>query len=169
MTHSPDTAAMAAPPKTLRWVLVASLALNLAVGGMMLGAFLRGGPDGRDGLRDMGFGPYDAALLPQDRDTLRKALRQKAGDLKTNRAMAGADLVAVVTTLRASPFDPAALAAAMTAQQDHLSARMELGTEAMRAFLISLSPQERLDFADRLEDRLNHGPHGPTNDAPPKN
>jgi uncharacterized membrane protein len=166
MTHAPDTAPTPATSKTLRWVLVASLALNLAVGGMMLGAVLKGGPGGRDMLRDMGFGPYDAALLPRDRDTLRKALRQKSGDLKANRAMAGADLVAVVSSLRASPFDPAALAAAMAAQQDHLSARMQLGTEAMRAFLVSLAPQERLAFADRLEQRFLHGPKEPAD--PPK-
>jgi uncharacterized membrane protein len=124
----------------------------------MLGSALKGGHGGRDMLRDMGFGPYDAALLPEDRDTLRAALRRKSNDLRANHALAGADLVAVVTTLRASPFDPAALTAAMTAQQDHLAARMQLGTEAMRDFLITLSPQDRLAFADRLEQRLRHGP-----------
>ena len=158
MTQSPDTTLPSAKPKTLRWVLVASLALNLAVGGMLLGSVLRGGPGGRDMMRDMGFGPYDAALLPQDRDTLRAALRHKSNDLKASRAVAGADLLEVVTSLRATPFDPAALGAAMTAQQDHLAARMQFGTDAMRDFLISLSPQERLAFADRLEERLRHGP-----------
>ena len=158
MTQSPDTAPMTTKTKTLRWVLVASLALNLAVGGMMLGNVLRGGPDGRDMMRDMGFGPYDAALRPQDRDTLRAALRHKSSDLKASRAVAGADLLQVFTSLRATPFDPAALGAAMTAQQDHLATRMQFGTDAMRDFLISLSPQERLGFADRLEERLRHGP-----------
>ena len=158
MTQSPDTPLSSAKPKSLRWVLVASLALNFAVGGVMLGSFLRGGPEGRDMARDMGFGPYDAALLAQDRDALRAALRTKSRDLRSNRAMAGADLVAVVNSLRATPFDPAALDAAMTAQQDHLAERMKLGTDAMHAFLTSLTPQERLAFADRLEDRLLHGP-----------
>ncbi len=166
MTQSPDTTATAPKPKALRYVLVASLALNLAVGGMLLGSVLRGGPEGRDMARDMGFGPYDSALRPEDRDTLRTALRQKSRDLKANRALAGADLVAVVSSLRATPFDPADLAAAMTAQQDHLAARMKFGTDAMHDFLVSLTPQERLDFADRLEDRLLHGPKDPAD--PPK-
>jgi uncharacterized membrane protein len=158
MTQSPDTAPIATKTKTLRWVLVVSLALNLAVGGVMLGNVLRGGPDTRDMMRDMGFGPYDSALRPQDRDMLRAALRHRMSDLKANRAVAGADLLGVVTSLRATPFDPAALGAAMTAQQDHLAARMQFGTDAMRDFLISLSPQDRLAFADRLEERLRHGP-----------
>lgn len=158
MTQVPDTTAIAAKPKALRWVLVASLALNLAVGGMMLGSFLSGGAGGRDMARDMGFGPYDAALRPEDRDTLRATLRTKSRDLRANRAMTGADVQAIVTTLRATPFDPAALGTAMRAQQDHLAARMKFGTDAMRDFLISLSPAERLAFADRLEERLRHGP-----------
>jgi len=158
MTQSPDTPLPFAKPKSLRWLLVAALALNLAGGGMLLGSVLRGGAEGRDMARDMGFGPYDAALLPQDRDALRAALRNKSSDLKANRAMAGADLVAVVSSLRATPFDLAALDAAMAAQQDHLAARMKFGTDAMYAFLTSLTPQERLAFADRLEDRLLHGP-----------
>ena len=166
MTQSPDTAPVAATPKALRWVLVASLALNFAVGGVMLGNVLRGGPGGRDMMRDMGFGPYDAALRPQDRDTLRAALRHKSSDLKATRAIAGADLLGVVTSLRATPFDPAALGAAMTAQQDHLAARMQFGTDAMRDFLISLSPQERLAFADRLEERLRHDPKDDAADPP---
>jgi len=157
MTQSPQPV-VTTPSKTLRWALVVSLALNLGVGGMMLGAVIKGGPGGHDMVRDMGFGPYDAALRPQDRDTLRAAMRQRSGDLKANLAMGAADLLAVVTSLRATPFDPAALGAAMTRQQDHLSTRMQLGTQAMQDFLISLTAQERLDFADRLEDRLRRGP-----------
>lgn len=166
MTHSPDTAPVVAQSKALRWVLVASLALNLAVGGMMLGAMLKGGPGGRDMVRDMGFGPYDAALLPQDRDALRAALRSKSRDLKANHALSGADLQAIVSALRATPFDPAALGAAMRVQQDHLAARLALGSDAMRDFLVSLSAQDRLAFADRLEERLMHSPKERVN--PPK-
>lgn len=160
MTQSPDTALSSSQSKTLRWVLVVSLALNLAVGGVLVGSALRGGPEARDAMHDMGFGPYDAALLPQDRDTLRAALRHKSRALKASRALAGADLREVVAHLRATPFDPLALGAAMTAQQDNLAARMQFGTDAMRDFLISLSPQERLAFADRLENQVRRGPKG---------
>ena len=38
---------------------------------------------------------------------------------------------------------------------------MKFGTDAMHDFLVSLTPQERLDFADRLEDRLLRGPKDP--------
>jgi uncharacterized membrane protein len=117
-------------------------------------------------MRDMGFGPYDAALRPQDRDTLRAALRQQSRDLKTSRAVAGEALLQVVTSLRATPFDPAALSEAIMAHQNHLAARMQFGTDAMRDFLISLSPQERLAFADRLEERLRHGPKDDALDPP---
>jgi hypothetical protein len=54
----------------------------------------------------------------------------------------------------------------MRAQQDHLAARLALGSDAMRDFLVSLSAQDRLAFADRLEERLLHGPKDPAD--PPK-
>ena len=75
MTQSPDTTATAPKPKALRYVLVASLALNLAVVGLFAGMALHHGgfgPD-RDGVRDLGFGPFTEALDEGDRAALRKA------------------------------------------------------------------------------------------------
>jgi hypothetical protein len=54
----------------------------------------------------------------------------------------------------------------MRAQQDHLAARLALGSDAMRDFLVSLSAQDRLAFADRLEERLMQSPKERLN--PPK-
>ncbi len=151
----------------VRWALIASLAVNLGVAGMALGAFLHGGPGGRaDMVRDLGFGPFDQALRPQDRATLRAALRAKSGDLRASRAEVAQDAMAIVAALRLQPFDSAALDAALTAQQGHLTARMKLGGDALRVFLTGLSQQDRLDFASRLERHLLHGPDAP---PPPQN
>lgn len=142
----------------LRWALVASLAVNLAVAGMAVGAFLHGGPGGRgDMVRDLGFGPFDQALRPQDRQALKAALGARSGALRAARVEAGQDATAIVSALRTQPFDPAALDAALTGQHTHLSARMKLGSEVLRDFLTGLAPQDRLDFADRMERHLLHG------------
>lgn len=151
------TKAPASKRRALHWVLMASLAVNLAVAGLALGAFVRGGPGGHDMGRNLGFGPYDAALLPEDRDRLRAAMRAKSGDLRSARAEAVTDMATVLSALRADPFDPAALDQALSQQMDHLSARMRLGSATMRDFLASLSPDERQAFADRLEDRMKRG------------
>ncbi len=153
------------PSRAVRWTLIASLAVNLAVAGMAVGAFLHGGPGGRgDMVRDLGFGPFDEALRPQDRSALKVALRGKMGDLRATREQLAADTAAIIAALRAAPFEAAALEAALSAQQDHLAARMKLGSQSLRDFFAALSEQDRRDFADRLEHRLKHADEAP----PPK-
>ena len=148
--------------RTMRWALVASLAVNLAVAGLALGAYLYNGPGGHgEKVRDLGFGPYDDALRAQDRDALRQAMRAKFAALKETRAQLSADTAAVIAALRATPFDADALGTALSGQQEHLSARMKLGNDTMRDFLTNLAPQDRLAFAGRLEDRLKHGHNAP--------
>lgn len=147
--------------KGLRWALVASLAVNLGVAGLALGVWLHDGPGGHGPMvRDLGFGPYDDALRPQDRDALRAALRGKLGDLAASRQQMAADVTAVLAALRADPFDANALDAALAAQQAHLSARMKIGNDTMRDFLAALPQADRLAFADRLEAKLKRGRRG---------
>lgn len=149
--------------KTMRWALIASLAVNLAVAGLALGIYLRNSPGAHgEPVRDLGFGPYDGALRPQDRDALRQAMKAKSAALKETRGQMSADTTVVIAALRATPFDADALGAALAAQQSHLSDRMKLGTDTMRDFLANLPPQDRLAFADRLEDRLKRGKGAPS-------
>ena len=144
--------------KTLRWALIGSLGVNLAVAGLAIGAYVHDGPGGHgEMVRDIGFGPYDDALRPEDRDVLKQTMRAKAAAVKETRADLSADATAVIAALRTNPFDPKALDAALAGQQDHLTARIKLGNDTMRDFLTSLPQQERLDFADRLEHHLQHG------------
>ena len=151
-------AAPVTPATNLRRALIASLAVNLAVAGLAVGAFLHGGTDGRtEMVRDLGFGSFDEALRPQDRDVLKQAIRAKSGAVKATRAELATDATAVIATLRTNPFDPSALDAALAGQAAHLSARIKLGNDTLRDFLTSLPAQDRLDFADRLEHHLQHG------------
>lgn len=143
--------------KGVRWALIASLAVNLGVAGMAVGAFFHGGPGGRGMVHDLGFGPFDMALRPEDRAALKAAMGAKAGDLTASRGEVAADVTAIVAALRSEPFDTAVLNAALAAQQGHLAARMKLGSDALQEFLAALPAQDRLDFADRLEQRLLHG------------
>lgn len=153
------TTAPPRPGRGLRIALAVSLALNLGVAGLVVGSFLHGGPGGRGDpmVRDMGFGPFDEALRPEDRAALRKSLVQHAGDLRAARREMQADASAILTALRADPFDPAGLTSALAAQEQHLADRLRLGSGLIRDFLVALPPQDRLDFADRLEGRMRHG------------
>lgn len=160
------------PPKTgrgLHIALAVSVALNLAVLGAIGGAFLHGGPGGRaDMIRDMGFGPFDEALRPEDRAELRQFMVQHAGDLRAARSRMQADAAAILTALRAEPFEPEELAEALATQQQHLTDRLSLGSGLMRDFLVALPEDERAEFADRLEDHMRHRRGDASKDAADK-
>ena len=143
----------------LKLALAVSVALNLAVAGLVGGIALHGGPGQRGNMmvRDMGFGPFDDALLPEDRDSLRKSIQARFGDIRAARQLMQADGLAVLSALKADPFDPAALGQALDAQADHLGERLKFGSAMIRDHLLTLPEAARLALADRLEQRTRHG------------
>lgn len=142
--------------KGTRIALAVSVTLNLIVAGLVAGAVLRGphGPEGKD--REFSFGPFSEAMQPDERRALRKTILERAPGLRQMRQDMRADLDRVVATLRAEPFDPAALNALMEAQQTRLSGQIAVGSQALREFLVGMDTEQRHAFADRLEDRLKH-------------
>ncbi len=144
---------------TGRWVKIAlavSVALNLAVAGLVLGAWL--GDDHRKGMpRDLSFGPFSEALSDADRRELRKGLMSRAGEFRSSREAARAEFAVLLDALRADPFDPAAMTAALTAIETRNAERLELGRSLIETRLIEMSPEERLAFADRLEKGMRRG------------
>lgn len=150
-------AASTPTPRSGRGVKIAlaiSVALNLAVAGLVLGAWASDhGP--RKGMpRDLGFGPFSEALSPEDRRALRKAFMDQAPDFRTTREAARAEFVTLLATLRATPFDPAALTAALTAIETRNADRLDLGRTLIETRLVQMSEADRLAFADRLEQGL---------------
>lgn len=148
-----------APParssRGLRIALAVSVTLNLVIAGLVGGAILRDGPPGRMPRdRDLAFGPFAEALRPEDRRELRRALLDRAPDLREARRLMRGDAEALLAALRADPFDPAALDAAMATMRGRLEAQLALGGEALRGLLLGMEPAERLAFADRLEKSL---------------
>ncbi len=153
--------------RKLKIALAVSVAINLAVAGLVAGMWLHGGPGshGEMLVRDLGFGPFDAALLPNDREALRKTIQSHFGDVDATRQQMQADSATILTALRADPFDAAALATALDAQGQHLIDRMKFGTGIVRDYLASLTKDARLAFADRLEARLRRGHGGDAKDS----
>jgi uncharacterized membrane protein len=136
--------------------LALSVGLNLAVAGLAVGAWLGDGPHG--GMpRDMSFGPFSEALDATDRKAIRRALLARMGEFREQRAAAQAEFQTLLGALRADPFDPAAMQAALTAIETRNSQRLELGRSLIETRLTEMSPEERLAFADRLETGLRHG------------
>jgi uncharacterized membrane protein len=149
----------------MRPLLIVSLAVNLLVAGVVLGALVRGGgshrdfgPSGRDPVL-----PYTRALSQEQRHALRDDLAQAFGRGRGEAFGQGRDgrgaLVqsfdAALTVLRSDPFDAAAMQEILRRQAELTDLRRRLGEEVLAAHLARLSPEERRAYADRLEAELS--------------
>jgi hypothetical protein len=138
------------------WMQVAlavSVALNLAVAGLAIGARIKDGPS-RGMPSELSFGPFTDALSEGDRRDMRDALGEKGLGFRAQREAMRSDLAALLVTLRASPFEPAAAEAALSAVTRRVNDRLDLGRELIEARILAMSDAERLAFADRLERGL---------------
>ncbi|WP_417269462.1 periplasmic heavy metal sensor [Celeribacter sp.] len=169
------------PPQkgTFHWsrvVLVVSLALNLAVVGMVAGAALRRDDGARgDGervrvmqTRDFGFGPYVGAFEGKDKRELGRAFMEKAGGRVEARKRVEAQFNAVMAALRAEPFDPSAFEAVIVEQQADLAARQEIGARLLAQKVANMTHDERAAYAKRLDEMVKRGPQEPPKDGPHK-
>lgn len=148
------------PGRGLRIALFVSLALNLAVVGTVAGMFLSVGPHGpRAASNDRGinFGRYNNALSPEDRAALRAAYLdlsagRPASEARSLRAAHRAEQVALLASLRAEPFDLAAVAEVFKREQGRMTQGIEIGQALLLGRIEAMSPSERTAFADRLEN-----------------
>jgi uncharacterized membrane protein len=147
-------------PKNRGWRLafMVLLALNLGVAGVVGGLALRyDGPHGGM-VRDLGFGPFNAALGPQDRAALRSAFLAKVPEWRDMRRAMREDTTVLLAALRAEPFDPEALSDAIKSQQSRNQMRLELGQQLILERILMMSAEERAGFADRLEQAMSRRP-----------
>lgn len=156
MSDPNSTRPVSATPRGVKIALALSVALNLAVAGLAVGAWLGDGPH-RGMPRDMSFGPFSEALDSDDRRALRKALLARLGEFRGQREAARAEFQALLTALRADPFQPEALKTALAALEARNAERLDLGRSLIEARLIEMTPEERAAFADRLEKGLKRG------------
>ena len=146
----------------LKGVLFASLAMNLAVVGIVAGAAWKFAPgkDGRHPPRlDMVVGPYTHALSREDRRAIGKQMREAYRSQRPSREEIRAEFANVLTALRTVPYDGAKVETILMRQLQGGMDRQELGQRMLIGRLSAMSDAERAEFADRLEEGLNrhHG------------
>ncbi|UAB89791.1 periplasmic heavy metal sensor [Ruegeria sp. SCSIO 43209] len=146
------------PAPKRKWMpilLVVSLALNLLIVGVILGAALRfKGSAHADA--PPGFGPALYYALPKSD---RKALRGELSDLRGKGShRRKQDFTALSQVLRAVPFDPAAVAS-LLAQQSKATADLQTALhQQWLAQISAMNDDQRAAYADRLEDVVKRGP-----------
>ncbi|MEL7300280.1 MAG: periplasmic heavy metal sensor [Pseudomonadota bacterium] len=150
-----------------RVVLYLSLAFNLVIVGIVVGAIATQGQRGHDrrppAAEEIGMGAVIAALEPRERRALalemRRALRQDG----RSRGALKAQLEGVVAALRAEPFQPEEVSRLLGAQLSEAEFRLGLARDIFVARLVAMDETERAAFADGLEEELARprGPRGP--------
>ncbi|QYK43631.1 MAG: periplasmic heavy metal sensor [Paracoccaceae bacterium] len=151
-----------APGRWLRVALAVSVALNLAVAGVIVGAVVRDGPPRGAAMRDFGLGPVAGALSDADRAALRRAFAARAPDLRAMRSGWRQDTAALVAVLRAEPFDPQAMRDTMESGARRVGDMIALSRGLLVDHVATMDPAARRAFAERLEAIGNR--RGPSRD-----
>ena len=146
-----------------RWlwkvIFVLSLALNVAIVGVVIGAtwrFQGSGAQMASKVLDSGS-IYLRALGKKHRRELGRKMRPAGGETKNSRAEITQGFEQAIAVLRAEPFDSAAFAKVMQGHSSRAEARMKEARTILLEHLIALSADERWAYADRLENALRGG------------
>lgn len=136
--------------------LVASLALNLLLGGLIAGVAVRHhrdmGPDERGGLT---FAPYFESLGRADRAAMREEMLRRMPALREMHRERSEDVRAFLQVIRADPFDPEAAQQVLEHQLGRAARRLDEGRALFLERLAAMTPEERQAYADRLEKALD--------------
>jgi uncharacterized membrane protein len=161
MTFPNDPDMPKTPPRApmrgwIKILLFTSLAVNVAVAGLAIGAVLRHGDMmGHRADRAGQFGgPYTSALSREDRRAIWQQMRRMDGEGRPDRASIRAEFAAVVAALRADPYDPDLVRDIVGRQFEAGLARQLAGQALLLGRIEAMSPAERAAFADRLSARL---------------
>jgi uncharacterized membrane protein len=152
-TSAPDAVRC---PRWVKIVLATSLALNLLIAGAVVGFALREGPN-RDGRSAMGYAtPYVAALPREARRGVFRAIR--SDEALPRRSARRAQYAEMMAALRADPFELDLVQAILTRQAQSVDRFQGVAQSAWLEAVQGMSAQERLTYAEEVEEVLSRGP-----------
>lgn len=163
-------------PIWMRVLLVCSLAVNLAIAGIIAGAFYGNGPpasramaDGspRDAAREAFFGPLGDVLAKDDRRAIRREVIKNRRDLRDLRNALRGTYTDLLPLLRAETFDRPAFEAVLSTQRDAAGNIHKFAHNLVIDRLEVLTPEDRAAMADRLEGSIKRAGKRPRKDGRP--
>lgn len=158
--QTPPTTPRRALPIWLRIVFVLSLAGNLLVVGLVIGAATSPkGPRGPDRVAgDFGAAPFVRALDEENRRQITRDIMRHSGGFRQMRRETRARAEALFTALKAETFDRAEIEELLKGQRDQAAQRQLAGEEALLNRLEAMTLEERVAYANRLAHALRRGP-----------
>lgn len=157
-------------PRWMKVALIASLTVNLLVGGAVVGAVLSDRPAVAENTRSpqgrRDAGPPEIGLLArhltrEDRRALRDGLRADGG-LRAGLERMRAGRAEMLEALRAQPFDPDSLRQTLAAQRATQADLAAQGVARLEEIITAMTDAERAAFADRLEKAMSRLPRNGT-------
>ena len=155
----PDQSEVQKPRRLWKVIFVLSLALNVAIVGVVIGAtwrFQGSGAQMASKVLDSGS-IYLRALGKKHRRELGRKMRPARGETKNSRAEIIQGFDQAIAVLRGEPFDSDAFEQVMQAHSTRAEMRMQEARSILLNHLIALSAAERAAYADRLEQALRGG------------
>ena len=143
------------PGRGLKIALALSLAVNLAIVGLVAGTVIGFGPMGeRDDprLRALGLGPFAMALSREDRAGF--GARIDRATVRAERRALGEGLNDLREALRTEPFDRAAGAAALARMRDATVTLQTVSHDALLDQIAQMPAADRVALADRFARAL---------------
>ena len=140
----------------LRWLLVASLGLNLLLLGLAAGAILRGPPDRVRAGPALGY--YAHALPNPYRRDLGRELRASRGDWAATRDALRDQRLAFAAALTAEPYDQDRVEALLAEEQSFATSLGARARALLAAQIARMDPEARAAFAERLQDSRRRDP-----------
>lgn len=146
-------------PGWMKLLLGVSLALNLAVAGLVAGHALR---DWRDrpyaaAAGEAGLDRRQARLLSMvpaaEREAAKQVLLGRQGEIDRARNEMREAHMALIDAIRADPLDPERLEQALARRNEASGAYWRIGSEQVVEIARKLDAEERAVLADRLEER----------------
>lgn len=139
---------MTATPGWLKILLVASLSCNLALVGLFAGALIGKASEDDDQARRL---PFLLRILPESRHEEAVALMAKTDASRAPMRDALDDgQAALLASMRAEPFDQAALENAFAAMNALTLERRAVTQSQIAAIAARMSAAERVEMADRM-------------------
>lgn len=143
-----------------RWVLpllFVSLALNLLVMGVVIGWLASGGGAKRaeyGSARGLVGEPFLRALPDSERRAFMRDVAREAPRIRESRESLRTRFEAFLTALRTEPYDPATVAGLLQEQRTVALRRQDIGEQFLLQRLEEMSPAQRKEYADALENSL---------------
>lgn len=147
------------PKKPRRWtrvLLFVSLAFNLLIVGLVVGAIASGGP--RNGPRSKSTDvvtPYTRALDDKGRKSLREKFKGELREHRQSPQERSAQYRKVLELLRADTLDAGALENVLNEQSQRAVRSREIGQSVLLMYLVEMNDDARAEYAQRLEDELD--------------